>query len=139
MDQDQLTLISVFCQGSAELLTACEESLMVLEARPSDGEALNRVLRNMHRLKGDSMLLDLVSFSKFAHVLEELLVHMRSKLIPVSSDVITFLLQGVDTLRKMASSFSGPTVTEKSGFQTQTAQAATPLSTVRVETEKLDR
>ena len=66
-------LRALFFESAAELLQALNEAGLELEAHPADEEAIRRVRRVVHTLKGDSAACGLHKLSELAHELEDVL------------------------------------------------------------------
>ncbi|HLG17971.1 MAG TPA: chemotaxis protein CheA [Blastocatellia bacterium] len=101
MEIDREAILQTFFIESDEHLCAMEEALIALENRPEDEELLQTVFRVAHTLKGSASCLGLQSITRFTHVLEDLLERLRNRAIPVTSKLVTLLLQTVDALRQM--------------------------------------
>ncbi len=145
-------ILRTFLVKTDETLHSLEETLISLESRPDDEDLLHGIFRDVHRLKGDSILLGLTSVSELAHVIEDLLDRLRSKTIPLSSGIISLLLRSVDVLRGMIQDIAGEQGRESerlSGNQgtpagKRVARQGAALGSlqqrsIRVDTEKLDR
>lgn len=100
-DLDRDLLLQAFADQSEEGLSAMEEALVTLEARPADDEALHEIFRICHTIKGDAASLGFPKLSKFTHVLEDLLEHVRSGSVTLTPDLTTLLLETVDAIREM--------------------------------------
>lgn len=98
---DLASLFPVFREQSEEGLTAMEEALVGLEARPGDEQLLHTIFRTCHTLKGDASSLGLTELGGFAHVLEDLLDALRSGAARMTREIATLLLESVDPLREM--------------------------------------
>jgi two-component system, chemotaxis family, sensor kinase CheA len=101
MDMDLRPILHMFLAESEEGLSAMEESLVALESRPGDDEALGVVFRVVHTLKGNAGAFGFQPLVEFAHVLEDILDRLRHKDLPVTPPLVTLLLQSVDALRQM--------------------------------------
>ena len=66
-------LRALFFESAAELLQSLNEAGLELEASPSDEEAIRRVRRAVHTLKGDSAACGFQKLSELAHELEDVL------------------------------------------------------------------
>jgi two-component system chemotaxis sensor kinase CheA len=104
LDADQIELLRrVFMAEAEEGLAIMESSLLRLEQKRDDSEALALVFRTAHSLKGNSASFDLGGVRDVAHTLEDVLGDIRAGKLAASSDLITLLLSGVDTLRRLLS------------------------------------
>ncbi|HBL13334.1 MAG TPA: chemotaxis protein CheA, partial [Cyanobacteria bacterium UBA11162] len=83
-----------------EHLNQIESDLVAIEQSNSDPEVMNRIYRNLHTIKGNSGFLGLERLQIVTHAGENLLSHLRDRLIPINPDVTSVLLQVVDAVRK---------------------------------------
>lgn len=90
----------VFLVEVEEHLLDLEQSIIQLEANPDDVEALGRLFRRLHSLKGDAASLGFTRVAGLAHAAESVLDRLRGRTLPVTGARITLLLQCVDVLRK---------------------------------------
>jgi len=103
MEIDREAIIQTFLADSHENLRIMEEALIVLETKPDDTEILQTIFRVAHTFKGDASLLGFERLMEFAHTLESLLEILQDRVIFVTSELITLLLESVDCLRQMIS------------------------------------
>ena len=101
MDIDFAAILRTFVSECEEHLVRMEESLIALETDPDDQKSLEAIFRGAHTIKGNAAGLGYVKVGEFAHSFEELLQHLRNKLVPVTKARITLLLRSVDALRQM--------------------------------------
>lgn len=101
MEFDHEMILRTFLAETEENLAAVEEALVELEGRPDDEEALGTIFRAAHTLKGDATSFGFVGVAALAHSMEDVLDRLRSHAMPVTSDLVTTLLQSVDVLRRM--------------------------------------
>jgi two-component system chemotaxis sensor kinase CheA len=87
----------VFRAEAAELLASLERDFLALEGSGPGGVA--SVLRSIHTLKGNALLMGFPEASEVAHTVEDLLARISQRALPVTSAVVTLLLQSVDALR----------------------------------------
>ncbi len=101
VDIDSKALLRSFLAESEEGLASMEEALMVLERRPRDEEALGRVFRIAHTIKGTAAMFDFTGVERLAHALEELLDRLRERTLRLTGELVSLLLRAVDVLRTM--------------------------------------
>jgi len=101
MDIDREAILRTFLAESEEHLSAMEQALVALEARPGDEELIQLIFRVAHTLKGSSDSLGFPVIADFAHTLEDHLARIRERTTTITGGVITVLLQAVDALRQM--------------------------------------
>jgi two-component system chemotaxis sensor kinase CheA len=99
MEINREPVLAVFLSEAEERLQDMEQSLLMLESNTEDIEALHRVFRTAHTLKGNASAMEFDSLAAFAHVLEDLLQALKKHLLPVTSESISLLLRSVDALR----------------------------------------
>ncbi|MFN3533820.1 MAG: Hpt domain-containing protein, partial [Desulfatiglandales bacterium] len=73
----EIELLSDFVSESADLISNAEEALLALEADPTDMDAVGKVFRAFHTIKGTSAFLGLTPISEMAHKAENLLARVR--------------------------------------------------------------
>ena len=121
-------LLAAFAADSAEDVAALEAGLLALETSPHDDELRRELLRRAHTLKGNASCVGLQAVADFAHEYEEQLERVNDGSLAVDAALVTRLLAGVDTLRRLV----------EEGSQ-QTATASRDNRSVRVAAEKLNR
>jgi len=108
MQIDRQAVLQVFLAETEETLGEMEAALLLLEERPGDDELLGQVFRVVHMLKGNAAALEFTEVSGVAHSIEDLLASIRNHAVSVDSEIVNFLFQAVDALRRMvAASVSG--------------------------------
>jgi len=100
MKTDLDAVRSAFRAEATELLAGLERDFLALEAA-SDPAAIEGVLRSVHTLKGNSLLMGFPAASEVAHRVEDLLARLSQRTRPVTAELVTLLLQAVDALRLM--------------------------------------
>jgi two-component system chemotaxis sensor kinase CheA len=94
-------LLEGFVAESEEYLRDAEMALLALERDPSDMEAVNRVFRCFHTIKGTSAFLGLEPVSKLAHRAESLLSRARDGEIRLTGTFADLSLQAIDVLNAL--------------------------------------
>ncbi|MEW5788912.1 MAG: chemotaxis protein CheA [Pseudomonadota bacterium] len=89
-------LKQAFVQESGEQLENMEDTLLLLEKSPEDGEAINTLFRAAHTIKGAAGVIESAFIVAFTHVVENVLDVLRDGEIQVSPDLIALLLQCKD-------------------------------------------
>ena len=95
--------VKEFLVESLENLEQLDRELLALESSPSDLEAINKIFRIVHTIKGTCGFFDFKKLEKVSHVGENLLDSLRSERLHVTEDIITGLLRLCDTLRELLS------------------------------------
>ena len=119
-------LMATFVEEAAEDIAALENGLLSLEVAPDDAEVKQELLRRAHTIKGNASCVGLTSVTAFAHAYEELLERIHENAMQADPAVVTLLLSGIDTFRRLIAAPSG-------GAQRMAARS------LRVASEKLDR
>ncbi|UWZ84074.1 chemotaxis protein CheW [Occallatibacter riparius] len=96
---DELT--REFLIESQEGLDRMEHCLTDLESRPDDLEFLAEIFRAVHTIKGTTGFLGFKRLEKLAHAGENLLGLLRDGKLAATQDVITALLELLDSLRSI--------------------------------------
>jgi two-component system chemotaxis sensor kinase CheA len=100
MDKEKLQeIIREFLIESHENLDQLDQDLVVLERDPSRHEVLDNIFRTMHTLKGSCAVLGYSNLESIAHAGENLLDHLRSGQLRVSTDITSALLATADAVR----------------------------------------
>jgi two-component system chemotaxis sensor kinase CheA len=88
----------LFVSESREHLQALEEAILDLEREPSSAEALERVLRSAHTLKGMAAMMGYEDMSQLAHHIEGLLDKVGKGTLAVAPTLIDLLFECADIL-----------------------------------------
>jgi len=155
-------LLETFVLEAVDDIAALEAGLLLLETQPNDTETRRGLLRRAHSLKGNASCVGLQAITDFAHAYEELLERVNEGTVTADPSLVTLLLGGIDTLRRLVEErAAGALTTADEELIAAVAAAATgeagatrePASavsvdassrrgdgrTVRVGAEKLDR
>ena len=127
LDLNLDVLMATFVEEAAEDIAALEAGLLSLETSPDDAEVKSELLRRAHTLKGNASCVGLTSVTAFAHAYEELLERIHENAIQADPAIVTLLLSGIDTFRRLIA-----TPSADGGQRTATRS-------LRVAAEKLDR
>ena len=91
MDEDALYL-ATFRLEAEELLHEMETVILLVEEDPENDDAINRLFRAVHTLKGLGGMFGLTDVINFSHALESVLDLVRSKQLAISRDLIDLSL-----------------------------------------------
>jgi two-component system chemotaxis sensor kinase CheA len=96
-------LLSGFIEDSQQHLQSIEPDLLALEsdAAQIDPDAVNRIFRSVHSVKGAAGFFGLQNISRLSHAMESVLSLLREKKIAPSPKLTDALLSGVDALKAM--------------------------------------
>ena len=92
-------LLAEFITESREFLEGAESAMLALENTPADTEAVNRVFRAFHTIKGTSGFLGLRRTSEIAHAAESLLSRIRNNEIRFAGGYADLALRSVDIIK----------------------------------------
>jgi two-component system chemotaxis sensor kinase CheA len=96
-----LDLMAEFINESTDLIQNAEEALLSLEHDPGDVEAVGKVFRAFHTVKGTSAFLELSLIAEFGHHAETLLSRVREGEIRYSGGYADLSLQGLDMIKAL--------------------------------------
>ena len=94
---DRLT--QEFLTESFEGLDRVDRCLTELETRPDDAELVAEIFRALHTMKGTTGFLGYGRLERLAHAGEQLIGHLQSGRMQATAEVVSCLLQLMDTLR----------------------------------------
>ncbi|MEI0567009.1 chemotaxis protein CheA [Brachyspira pulli] len=98
-DSDEF--ISIFLSEAKEIVEGLENDLVLLEDNKSDEDLLNKIFRSAHTLKSSAGTVGFTTMSELNHVAENLLEKVRSGKLDVTPQMITVLLEFLDTVKLM--------------------------------------
>ena len=98
---DNRELLTEFYREGVEHLEQVEASLLALEQRPDDAEALNAIFRSFHTIKGNAGFLGLTPMHTLAHEVETLLDLARKGRLRLVPATITEILRSRDALQAL--------------------------------------
>ncbi len=75
-----------------ELIGEIEAVILLVEENPEDDDAINRLFRAVHTLKGSGAMFGLTDIANFSHGLESVLDKVRSKQLAVGRELIDLTL-----------------------------------------------
>jgi len=101
MEIQRDVILKNFLLESEDGLKLMEQSILELELHPGDSEAIQSIFRVVHTMKGNASLLEIEGLLAFTHTTEDLLDDLRNGQLTVTPEIITLLLDLVDTLRQM--------------------------------------
>lgn len=101
--------IEEFCLEAEELLSGVEDAVLDIEEHPGDREAVNRLFRAMHTIKGSGSMFGFDAVAEFTHHVETVLDNVRSGAVPVSKTLIDLILASRDQITAMIAETKGGT------------------------------
>ncbi|QEL20589.1 chemotaxis protein CheA [Limnoglobus roseus] len=93
-------LLAEFCTENEEHLETADRLLLVLDANPTDAEALNAVYRAYHTLKGGAGMLTLTTVKNLAHEAENLLNLAREGKVTLHAKALDLAFASTDALKR---------------------------------------
>ncbi|MEI6413956.1 MAG: chemotaxis protein CheA [Pseudomonadota bacterium] len=100
-DADLEQAVEAFLQESQDLLQSLETDLLAVGEAPPDDEAVNRMFRAVHTIKGTSGLFALEAVIEFTHGVENLMDLLRKRQLVWSKDLIALLLRCKDHIASL--------------------------------------
>lgn len=99
-------IVAEFIIESNEHLADVESLLLNIEAAGADfnADAINRVFRAVHSIKGAAGFLGMMKINDLAHSLENVLNRMRNRELAPNSEIVDLLLRAADLLRTLINS-----------------------------------
>jgi two-component system chemotaxis sensor kinase CheA len=96
-------LLADFLTETNESLAELDLAVVKLERAPDDGQTLSLIFRQVHTIKGTCGFLGLARLERVAHAAENVLGKLRDRVFPVTPDVISAVLAGVDSIKAIVS------------------------------------
>ncbi|CAH1195749.1 Signal transduction histidine kinase CheA [Candidatus Nitrotoga sp. BS] len=94
LDLDQA--LQTYIAEARELLQDMEDSLLRLEADPSDADTIGAIFRAAHTIKGSAGLFGLDPIVSFTHIVEDVLDRVRDGDVVIEANLIAVLLESGD-------------------------------------------
>ncbi|WP_417361215.1 chemotaxis protein CheA [Gallaecimonas pentaromativorans] len=101
MELDMERFRQIFLQECAENLDVLEAELLAMEAGLTDDDAINKVFRAAHSIKGGAGTFGLGEMSRFTHHLETLLDELRSHKRQPTPALVALMLKATDVIARM--------------------------------------
>ena len=92
-------LLGVFRDQSLQILEDMGHDLLALESRPDDAEAMTRLRRGAHTLKGDSACVDLEGVTQISHKIEDVLDAVLTGKIAFDRRSVDVILESLDAVK----------------------------------------
>ncbi len=96
-------MLGEFCGEADEHLEVADRNLLVIDAEPTDAEALNAVYRGFHTIKGVAGMLGLEAVQRLAHEAENLLNMARDGKVVLHGHALDLVFASVDALKRQVS------------------------------------
>jgi len=92
---------ATYLQEAEEHLESIEEAALILEEDSDNSEAVDRLFRSMHTIKGSGAMFGFEEVSAFTHHVETALDDVRSGKLKVSKELIDLVLRSKDHIHTM--------------------------------------
>lgn len=92
---------SIYAQEAEELLCEIEETVLVIEESPDDAEAVNRLFRAFHTIKGSGAMFGFNNVAEFTHHVETALDRVRAGALKISKELIDLILKSKDHIHSI--------------------------------------
>ncbi len=79
------------------------KAILQIENNPHDEEAIFRLMREFHGIKGSAKVVKLEDVSHIAHALEDIYTLVKENKLKLTKDIIDLTLQTMDVMREMVS------------------------------------
>jgi two-component system chemotaxis sensor kinase CheA len=107
-------LLADFLTETNECLADLDLALLRLEKTPDDAQTLSLIFRGVHTIKGTCGFLGLARLERVAHAAENVLGRLRDRVLPVTGEVISTVLAGVDRIKEIVAGIAA-TGSERAG------------------------
>ena len=119
---DMKDISAIYRQEAEERLAEIETTVLELEENPEDSEAVNRLFRAMHTIKGSGAMFGFNEIADFTHHLETALDKVRNGELSVTKELIDLILKSRDHINMiLSSSETGEPFDEAAGNEIITA------------------
>jgi two-component system chemotaxis sensor kinase CheA len=92
-------LLREFLTETNEGLSALDTQLVQLEQNPNDPQLISSIFRIMHTIKGTCGFIGLPRLESVAHAGENVLGKLRDKVLLVSPEAVSIILESLDTIK----------------------------------------
>lgn len=99
MSDDVQDIVKEFLAESQEMIEVLDQRFVQLESDPANAELLNDIFRALHSMKGAAGFLGFARIVDIAHRAENVLNKLRQGEMQVMPDVVTVVLEAVDTIK----------------------------------------
>jgi two-component system chemotaxis sensor kinase CheA len=92
-------LLGVFREQALTVLEDMSQDILTLEHNHGDAEAMARLRRSAHTIKGDSACIGLDGITEVSHRMEDLIEGVRENKLVIDAPLVNVLLQALDEMR----------------------------------------
>jgi two-component system chemotaxis sensor kinase CheA len=99
MDDETQEILNDFLTETAEMIDGLDQKFVELETQPDNKDLLNEIFRAMHSMKGSAGFLGFTHLVDITHRAESILNKLRQGEMAVAPEIITVILETVDTVK----------------------------------------
>lgn len=146
--EEQAEIRFAFSLETSENLAEMEAALLALDSHPEAGDDLNALFRAVHTIKGSAGIVNAENVELFCHDTEHLLSGIREQELPLTRELVAFLLKCHDHIRDLVAAFEAGSgnlsprhfqlLTEIAGWMASTVQTDLPTLEPDAETSTAD-
>ena len=92
-------LLGVFREQALTVLEDMSQDILTLEHNQGDAEAMARLRRSAHTIKGDSACIGLDGITEVSHRMEDLIEGVRENKLVIDASLVNVLLKALDEMR----------------------------------------
>jgi two-component system chemotaxis sensor kinase CheA len=105
--------VQTFLVEAGDLISQIEEIALDLGQQPADSEAINRMFRAFHTLKGSGSMFGFDALAAFTHHVETALEKVREGIIPIDQRLLSLILAARDQIKIMLEEPGNTSVTHE--------------------------
>jgi len=94
-------LIVEFLDDSEQMLNEVSNLFIQIEGNQHSYDAIDRIFRSVHTIKGNAAILSLQHIKKISHTMEDLMNLVRQGIIEIDREIANVLFKGVDWLQNI--------------------------------------
>jgi len=99
MDDETQEILNDFLTETTEMIDGLDQKFVELETQPDNKDLLNEIFRAMHSMKGSAGFLGFSHLVDITHRAESILNKLRQGEMAVVPEIITVILETVDTVK----------------------------------------
>ena len=103
MDEETQEILNDFLTETTEMIDGLDQKFVELETQPDNKDLLNEIFRAMHSMKGSAGFLGFNHLVDVTHRAESILNKLRQGEMAVVPEIITVILETVDTVKLIMS------------------------------------
>jgi two-component system chemotaxis sensor kinase CheA len=99
--------VDTYLQEADDLLAEIEATALELSGAEAGSEAVNRIFRAFHTIKGSGAMFGFDQVAAFTHHVETLLDQVREGAVPVSNELSNIILAAADQIKLLLQAAQG--------------------------------